>query len=84
MYLKDTRSLFARKFSTPDSALQDRIDVELSGAEPPPPDHPNATEKLADSAKRFYANLVSHFDALTQETLMTQTHEWPSHAYPPL
>lgn len=84
MYVEDTRSLFARKFSIAGSPLQQRIDMELSGAIPPPLDNPERSAEVSESKKLFWTNIVSHFDILTQQTLMIQTHEWPSHAYPPL
>lgn len=84
LYVKQTRSLFARKFSTPGSPLMDRIDERLSGFV----SHPNRSHLVdADEARSsrlaFYANICAHFDDLTKRTLSTQNVMWPEDAYPP-
>lgn len=84
MYLAETRSMFARKFSVPDSPLQDKIDQELSGAEPPPVGDPVRASELAAGHARFYGRLAAHFDSLTKDALKAQGVAWPDAAYPPL
>lgn len=77
-----TRSLFTRKFSRPNSALMDRIDLELSGI------GMNASSLSSDMHRkqryRFYESLVKHFDVITQKSLREQGYSWPSSAYPKL
>ncbi|PXF43887.1 Beta-glucuronosyltransferase GlcAT14B [Gracilariopsis chorda] len=77
-----TRSLFTRKFSQPNSALMDRIDIELSGI------RVNTSspgfEKHAKQRHRFLESLVKHFDDITKKTLRDQGYSSPSSAYPKL
>ncbi|CAN8068879.1 unnamed protein product [Agarophyton chilense] len=68
--LDSTRSLFARKFSKPNSRLMNRIDTELSGI------GLNAShsgfQKYANQRRDFFRNLVNHFDDVTKQTLLQQ------------
>lgn len=82
-YIRATRSLFARKFSLPNSPLLARVDRELSGVGNR---SDSTTTKARDSQQPhlFYANLVELFDSLTKSTLAKQRYAWPSGAYPPL
>ncbi|KAI0562042.1 Glycosyltransferase 14 [Gracilaria domingensis] len=73
--LYSTRSLFARKFSVPNSSLMDRIDTELSGISM------NASQagfqKHAKKRRDFYNSIVQHFDHVVEDTLLQQMEYWP-------
>lgn len=81
-FLNRTRSLFARKFSIPNSALLDDIDVRLSGAVPAAT-AASFSRELLDRHQLFYRNLANHFDELTKNALRKQKISWPPTAYPP-
>eukprot|EP00171_Calliarthron_tuberculosum_P011687 IDg11687t1 len=78
VYLRSTRSLFARKFSIPDSPLLDRIDERLSGVA-----GTNTSSETRAGRLAFYANICTYFDQLTKKALRLQNVEWPADAYPP-
>lgn len=80
--LVQTCSLFARKFSKPQSPLMDRIDLRLSGmgVNHSHPDYP----RYASHRKAFYNRIVEYFDSITQATLKQQGIQWPPDAYPPI
>lgn len=81
-YIEETRSLFARKFSVPDSLLLEKIDAEMSGA--------GLNESSANwnehrmPRRVFLQRIVDHFDDMTQKTLNQQRYSWPKSAYPTL
>lgn len=81
-YISETKSLFARKFSKPDSPLMDRIDAMMSGR------GLNASDSQVDAfrleRKLFYRRIVGHFDVLTKKTLVKQGYPHPRDAYPSL
>ena len=82
IYLKETRSVFARKFSLPESQLMDRIDNELSGNVQDIDSTEAETEERKRRAKVFYKRLAAHFDSLTKNVLKEQEVRWPDTAYP--
>lgn len=84
VYLKSTRSLFARKFSMTESPLLDRIDEQLSGfVDTAGKPAANASREARASRQAFYKNICTHFDIVTQGTLRRQNVKWPADAYPP-
>jgi Core-2/I-Branching enzyme len=78
-YIRQTRSLFARKMSKPDSPLLLRIDQLISGAVPASNESRIEAE---ESIANFSARLSTHFDEITVRALRTQDVKLPSHAYP--
>lgn len=78
--LAETKSLFARKFSLPNSLLMDRIDAEMSGLDLK---ETNAGYRRFRNARQvFLKRIISHFDELTKKTLQDQGFSWPNTAYP--
>lgn len=82
-YLRDTSSIFARKFSKSNSPLLDRIDVEISGTAICNGSNWDCA-KLNSTRAEFLQRIVTKFDDLTQKTLKQQNFKWPKTAYPPL
>lgn len=79
-YISDTKSLFARKFSKPNSFLMDKIDTEMSGTGLKKNEARYRT--FIKARHDFLKHIVKHFDFLTQETLSNQGYKGPSSAYP--
>lgn len=79
-YIAETRSLFARKFSRPDSQMMDRIDAQMSGAGLNTSDQKYTSFRA--ERKVFYDRIVGHFDQLTKKTLELQEYSYPRNAYP--
>lgn len=77
-YVEYTRSLFARKFSRPGAPIQDRIDIELSGAMEPPGNDTKNVARVAAVRKRFFGKLAAHFDVLTRQVIHLQGENWPN------
>lgn len=78
--LEHAKSIFARKFTKPDSKLMDRIDVELSGYGLNSSDP--RLEQFQKPRSTFYREIVDYFDKITQQTLKQQGYKWPITAYP--
>lgn len=79
-YIAETKSLFARKFSKPDSRMMDKIDAQMSGSELNKSDQKYTS--FAAERKVFYDRIVRHFDQLTKKTLELQDYSYPRDAYP--
>lgn len=78
VYVQYTRSLFARKFSTPSSLILDRIDVELSGALDPAKNDTASIAHVADLRARFVNRMSQRFDVLTRQAIQLQGDNWLS------
>lgn len=82
IYLKETRSVFARKVSVPNSPLMERIDAELSGNVQGKKLSEKEESDRIQRSEVFYRRLASHFDQVTKRVLESQEVQWPREAYP--